>query len=427
MSIAILGFAMTAFCLFGMPVAYAMGLAALVTIIYDGLPAAVVFQRMAAGMNLFALLAIPFFIFAGELMLYGGIAERIVRFAMACVGRIRGGLGLVNVLASMFFGGISGSAVADASALGSILIPMMKKRGYDTDYAVNVTISASLTGILIPPSHNMIIYALAAGGGVSVTALFLAGIVPGILMGLCLMVAAYLVALKRGYPRENFPGWWGLVVSLVSAMPGLFLGVIIMGGVLSGVFTVTESAGIGAIYALGVTALVYRSLSYEDFKRATLNAVRTTAMVMLVIGTGNSVGWLLALHQVPAATMQLLGGISDNPVVIFLIINIILLVLGTAMDMAPLILICTPIFLPIVKQLGMDPIQFGMIMMINLALGLLTPPVGSVLFVGCAIGKISIEDTVRTVWPFYTALFVALLLVTYVPAFSLTVPRLFGT
>ncbi len=409
----------------GVPVAFSLGLAALFTLLYDGLPAMVAFQRMAAGMNIFALLAIPFFIYAGELMLYGGIAERLVRFANALVGHIRGGLGLVNVLASMFFGGISGSAVADTSALGSILIPLMRKRGYDVDYAVNVTITASTTGILIPPSHNMIIYSLAAGGGVSVAALFLAGFVPGILIGLCLMIAAYVVAVRRGYPREAFPGVLPLVLSFLGAAPGLLLAVIIMGGVLTGIFTVTESAAIGTIYALFVTLFVYRSLSWADFVRATMNAARTTAMVMLVIGTANAFGYLLALHQVPAAMIKLLSGISDNPYVILLIINVAMLALGCIMDMAPLILICTPIFLPVVKLIGMDPIQFGMVMMVNLGLGLCTPPVGSVLFVGCAIAKCRIEDTVRTVWPFYLAMFAALMLTTYIPAVSLTLPKMF--
>ncbi|MBM3572662.1 MAG: TRAP transporter large permease [Alphaproteobacteria bacterium] len=424
MSLLILFVSMTVFCLFGMPVAYAMGLSALVTMLYDGVPAMVNFQRMVAGMNIYALLAIPFFIYAGELMLHGGIAERVVRLASALIGRVRGGLGIVNVMACMLFGGISGSAVADASAIGSIMIPMMKRRGYDADYAVNVTSSAALTGILIPPSHNMIIYSLAAGGGVSVASLFMAGVVPGILMGLCLMVAAYWVAVRRGYPREAFPGWRALLVAAIAAVPGLLLGLIILGGVLSGVFTVTESAGIGVIYAAVVTGLVYRSLSWADFKTATYNAVRTTAMVMLVIGTGNAVGWILAFHQVPALTVQLMQGLSDNPYVILFAINVVLLLLGTAMDMAPLILICTPIFLPVVKALGMDPLQFGVILMINLGLGLLTPPVGPVLFVCCAIGRVTIEATVRTVGPFYLAMFVALMLVTYVPEFSLWLPRL---
>jgi len=411
------------FIAFGVPIAFALGISAAATMLYDALPLMLVVQRIASGITVFSLLAIPFFIFAGELMLFGGIAERLVRFAGTLVGHIRGGLGLVNVLASMLFGGISGSAVADTSALGAILIPLMKKKGYDTDYAVNVTITASTTGILIPPSHNMIIYSLAAGGGVSITALFMAGIVPGILTGLCLMAAAYLVAVKRGYPRDAFPGWRAVGMSFLGAFPGLFATVIIIGGTLSGIFTVTESAAIGAIYALLVTVFVYRSLSREDFWTATINATKTTAMVMLLIGTASAFGYLLALHQVPAKTIALMHGISSDPLVILMIINIILLILGCIMDMAGLILICTPIFLPVVKSIGMDPVQFGMLMMLNLGTGLCTPPVGTCLFVGCSIGKIRIEETVKTIWPFYLAMFVALMFVTYVPAVSMTVPN----
>ena len=411
------------FIAFGVPIAFALGISAAATMLYDALPLMLVVQRIASGITVFSLLAIPFFIFAGELMLFGGIAERLVRFAGTLVGHIRGGLGLVNVLASMLFGGISGSAVADTSALGAILIPLMKKKGYDTDYAVNVTITASTTGILIPPSHNMIIYSLAAGGGVSITALFMAGIVPGILTGLCLMVAAYLVAVRRGYPRDAFPGWRAVGMSFLGAFPGLFATVIIIGGTLSGIFTVTESAAVGAIYALLVTVFVYRSMSRKDFWTATINATKTTAMVMLLIGTASAFGYLLALHQVPAKTIALMHGISSNPLVILLIINIILLILGCIMDMAGLILICTPIFLPVVKSIGMDPVQFGMLMMLNLGTGLCTPPVGTCLFVGCSIGKIKIEETVKTIWPFYLAMFVALMFVTYVPAVSMAVPN----
>jgi tripartite ATP-independent transporter DctM subunit len=407
---------------FNVPIAFALGISACATLVYDSLPLMVAVQRIASGISVFSLLAIPFFIYAGELMLFGGIAERLVRFANALVGHVRGGLGLVNVLASMLFGGISGSAVADTSALGAILIPLMKKKGYGTDYAVNVTITASTTGILIPPSHNMIIYSLAAGGGVSVASLFMAGIVPGVLTGLCLMVAAWAVAVKRGYPKDEWPGWSGVWTSFIGAAPGLFATVIIIGGTLSGIFTVTESAAVGAIYALLVTLFVYRSLSLADFWKATINATKTTAMVMLLIGTASAFGYVLAVHQVPAKTIELMHGISTNPYVVLFIINIILLILGCIMDMAGLILICTPIFLPVVKSIGMDPVQFGMLMMLNLGTGLCTPPVGTCLFVGCSIGKIRIEETVKTIWPFYLAMFVALMFVTYVPAVSLWVP-----
>ncbi len=411
--------------LLGVPIAFTLGLSSLVTVMYMDLPPLVVFQRMAAGMNVFALMAIPFFIYAGELMLHGGIADRLVRLASATVGHVRGGLGLVNVLSSMLFGGISGSAVADASALGSTLIPIMRRKGYDADYAVNVTVTSATIGLTIPPSHNMIIYSIAAGGTVSVASLFLAGFVPGILTGVCLMVAAYVVAIRRGYPRDEFPGPRAILSAAVDALPGLVTAVIIIGGVLSGIFTATESSAIAVIYAVLVTAFFYRSLSFEAFLLATRNAVRTTAIVLLVIGTAAAFGWLLALNQVPARLFELLQTISDNRYVLLLIINVILLFLGTFMDMAPLIVITTPIFLPIVEELGMDPVQFGIILMINLGIGLVTPPVGSVLFVGCAVAKIRIEDTLRSIWPFYLALLAAVLLVTYVPAVSMTLPDLF--
>jgi tripartite ATP-independent transporter DctM subunit len=409
----------------GMPIAFALGIAALATATYEGLPELIVFQRMIAGMNVFSLLAIPFFIFAGELMMRGGIAMRLVRFAQTVVGQMRGGLGLVNVLSSMLFGGISGSAVADTSALGSVLIPMMREKNYDDDYSVNVTVTSSIAGVMVPPSHNMILYALAAGGGISISSLFLAGIVPGVIMCLCLAIAAYVVAVRRGYAAEAFPGFGAVLVAGVAALPGFLTAVVIIGGVVSGVFTVTESAAMGVIYALLVTAFVYRSLSLRDFWQSVVMSIRTTAMVMVLIGTATSFAYFLALYQVPAAILDLLLGISENKFVLLFLINVALLVLGAFMDMGALILICTPIFLPVVRQIGMDPVQFGMLLMMNLGLGLTTPPVGACLFVGCSIAKVKMESVLRTIWPFYAAVLVALLLTTYVPAVSLTLPGLF--
>ena len=408
----------------GVPVAFALGLATVGGFLYEGIPLFVAFQRIMSGVSVFSLLAIPFFIFAGDLMMQGGIAARLVRLAAAAVGSVRGGLGLVNVSASMLFGGISGSAVADTSALGSILMPVMKEKGYDADYAVNVTVPSSVAGVVIPPSHNMILFSVAAGG-VSVSQLFIAGVVPGVLMCLCLAVAAYLVALKRGYGGETFPGFGVLLTSFIVALPGLFTAVIIVGGVLSGVMTVTESGAIGAIYALLVTTLVYRELSWEGFKAAVLASVRTTSLVMILVATASSFAYLLALYRVPEALAGSLTAISSDPLVILFMLNVILLILGMIMDMAALILICTPIFLPVVRDLGMDPVQFGIIMMMNLGLGLCTPPVGGCLFVGCVIGGVRIEQAVKTIWPFYLAIFVALMLTTYVPAISLTLPSLF--
>jgi tripartite ATP-independent transporter DctM subunit len=411
----------------GAPVALALGIASVAAFLYEGIPLFVAFQRILAGISIYSLLAIPFFIFAGELMLHGGIAGRLVRFAAATIGSLRGGLGVVNVFASMLFGGISGSAVADTSALGSILMPVMKEKGYDADYAVNVTVTSSIAGVVIPPSHNMIIYAVAAGGGISVSKLFVAGIVPGILMCLCLGIAAYIVAVKRGYGSEPFPGWRALLGSFFVALPGLLTAVIIVGGTLSGILTVTESGAFGAIYAVVVTALVYRELTWKGFRLAVAGAVRTTAMVLILVGCANAFAYMLALYQVPDMLASALTLISDRPFMIFLMINIILLILGMIMDMAALILICTPIFLPVVVGLGMDPVQFGIIMMMNLGLGLCTPPVGACLFVGCVIGEVKIEQAVKTIWPFYLAILVALAIVTFVPSASLALPDWWAT
>ncbi|MBT8353265.1 MAG: TRAP transporter large permease, partial [Desulfofustis sp.] len=377
--------AMFAFCVvIGMPVAFALGVAAVTTFFFEGLPIMIAFQRIISGISIYALMAIPFFIFAGELMFHGGIAMRLVRFASSAVGSIKGGLGIVNVFSSMLFGGISGSAIADISALGSILIPVMKEKGYDDDYAVNVTVTSSLAGIIIPPSHNMIIYAVAAGGGISITKLFLAGFIPGVLMCICLAAVAYLVAVKRGYSSETFPGIIILIQHFIFALPGLLTAVIIVGGVLSGVFTVTESGAFGTIYAFLVTIIVYRALSWEKFKVAVVNSVRTTAMVMILIACAGAFAYLLTFYQVPIRMSEMLTGISENPIIILLMINLMLLLLGMIMDMAALILICTPIFLPIATTIGIDPYQFGMILLMNLGLGLCTPPVGACLFVGCA-------------------------------------------
>ncbi|WP_186420656.1 TRAP transporter large permease [Bosea sp. CS1GBMeth4] len=411
--------------LIGTPIAFCLGAASLATVVYMGIPPLVVFQRLNSGISVFSLMAIPFFIYAGDLMIRGGIAERLVRFAGSLVGHMRGGLGQVNIAASTLFGGISGSAVADASAIGGLMIPQMQKRGYDTGFAVNVTVSSAIIALLIPPSHNMIIYSLSAGGSISIADLFTAGIVPGLLLAAALMVTTWLVARRRGYPAEPFPGWRTVAVYGVSALPGIVLIGIIFGGVRSGVFTATESSCIASVYALLVTIVVYRGMSLSEFKEATFAAVRTTAMVLLVIGCAASFGWLLAFFQVPAAMVAFMRSISNDPIVIFLLINLLLLFLGTFMDMSPLIIITTPIFLPVVTAFGMDPVHFGAILILNLGIGLCTPPVGAVLFVGCAVGRISIGEAMRSIWPFYGASIAVLLLVTYVPGISLWLPRLF--
>ncbi|MDR7126368.1 TRAP transporter large permease [Pseudotabrizicola sp. 4114] len=408
----------------GVPIAFALGIASLATFLFEGISPAIAFQRVIGGLSIYSLIAVPFFVFAGELMLRGGIGIKLVRLCLALVGRVRGGLGQVNVVSSMIFGGISGSAVADTSALGSMLIPMMEKAGYDKDYAVNVTVTSSLAGIVIPPSHNMVLYALAAGGAASISNLFIAGIVPGILMCLSLCVAAYIVAVKRNYPRAAFPGIAQTLRYAADAIPGILTGFIIVGGVLSGVFTVTESAAIGVIYALIIIVFLYRSLSFADLVVSLKATVRTTAMVMILVATAASFAYLLSIYRTPELVMATLTGISDNPIIILLLINVAFLILGCFMDMAALILICTPIFLPVAMTAGVDPVQFGILMMMNLGLGLTTPPVGACLFLGCSIAKIPMEKTILTIWPFYLAILVVLMMVTFIPGISLWLPNL---
>ncbi len=427
MELTILAVSFTALLILGVPVAFAIGLSSVATILAAGLPIAVVFQKMVGGMQVFSFLAIPFFIFAGELMLYGGIADRIIRFANSLVGHVRGGLGMSNVLGCTIFGGVAGSPMADVSAIGSVMIPLMKKEGYDTDYAVNVTTHASLVGAIMPTSHNMIIFTLATAGiaSVSVLGLILAGLVPAIILTVCNMAAAYWVAVKRGYPvHGNFPGWAMVLSAFLAALPGLMVVVIILGGILSGVFTATESASIAVAWALLITTLVYRALTWGHFLKACAKACKTTGVVLLLIGISSAFGYFLALYEVPQKTGELMKFVSDSPWVIFLMINVLLFILGTFLDMAATILICTPIFMPIAMQYGMDPLQFGILMLINCALGLNTPPVGTVQFVGCAIGGISVGQVMRTIAPFYGALGMTLLAVTYVPAFSLWLPGL---
>ena len=409
----------------GVPVAFALGGASLATFFLLDIPSIVAFQRMSAGMNVFTLMAIPFFVFAGDLMARTGIAERLVRVAEAAFGRSRGGLGQVDVGASMLFGAVSGSAVASVSAMGSTLMPMMKNKGYDVDYAVNVTITAAILGILIPPSHNMIIYAAASPVSVNIGDLFLAGIFPGLLAGAALMFTAWRVAVKRGYPRGEFPGWGVFVRALVMAFPGLLTALIIVFGILLGVFTPTESSAVAVLYTILVGVFVYRTLGPKRFLEAASSAVKTTAMVMLIIGSAGMFGWLFALLEGPNALASGLTAISDDPVIVMLLILLVLLLLGAFMDMAPLIIITTPIFLPVAMSAGVDPVHFGIIMLLNLGIGLVTPPVGSVLFVGCAVGGAKPEQVIRTIWPFYMALILVLLLVTFIPPISLWLPERF--
>lgn len=409
----------------GTPVAFCLGVASFATVLYLGLPPVVVFQRLNSGVSIFALMAIPFFIFAGEIMVRGDIARRLIAVAGAAVGHLRGGLGQVNIASSVLFGGISGSAAADASAIGGLMIPQMKARGYDVDYGVNITVVSAIIALMIPPSHNMIIYSISAGGRISIADLFTAGILPGLMLAVSLGIAAYFVAKRRNYPTEAFPGWGQVGRLLINAIPGLLLIVIIFGGVRSGVFTASESSCIAAFYALLVTTIGYRTMNWVEFVGAVNAAVRTTAMVLLVIGCAAAFGWLLAYLKVPASMIALMQSVSENPIVVLLLINVILLILGTFMDMSPLIVITTPIFLPVAAAFGVDPVHFGVILVLNLGIGLCTPPVGAVLFVGCAVGRISVWQAVKTIWPFYGAAFATLMLVTYIPALSLWLPSVF--
>ena len=409
----------------GVPVAFSLLGAALATFALVDIPLVVAAQRMAAGISGFTLMAIPFFIFAGDLMYRAGIADRLVRVADAALGRVQGGLGLVDVGASMMFGAVSGSAIASASAIGSTMVPLMEEKGYPKDYAVNVTVTAAIVGLLIPPSHNMIIYSAASGIGVSIGDLFLAGIVPGFLTGTMLMLTAWIVARRRGLPRGEFPGWRQFARAIVYAVPGLMTGVIIMGGILSGFFTPTESSAIAVVYTVLIGAFVYRSLGWKGFFEAAQQSVRTASMVLFIIAAATAFGFALALLEVPAQLGGVIGQMTSNPILTLVIINLMLLGLGTFMDMAPLIVITTPIFLPVASDVGIDPVHFGIIMMINLGIGLVTPPVGSVLFVGSAVGRIAVPELVRMIWPFYFTLLLALALISFVPALSLALPENF--
>lgn len=410
--------------IFRVPIALTLIISSLITGIYMGIDSAAIVQRMVGGLNSFSLLAIPFFILAGEIMNEGGISRRLIDFANVIIGRIRGGLAMVNVLASTFFGGISGSALADTSSLGSVLIPMMKKQKYDADYSVSVTISSATQGVLIPPSHNMIIFSTAAGG-VSVGALFMGGLLPGLLLGLAIMTLTYTIAVKRKYPKGEPIAKEEIPKIIREGLLGLFTIVIIMGGILSGIFTATESAAIGALYAFIIAFFVYREVSIKRMGVILHNTFKTLAMVLFLIGASSAFGWLLAMLRVPQMVADALISISPNNFITILLILVILLSLGMIMDMAPLILIATPILLPVAITAGVDPVHFGVMLILSLGIGLVTPPVGAVLFVGSAIGRISIEKASKAMFPFYGAMLVVLLLVAYVPNLTLWLPSLF--
>jgi tripartite ATP-independent transporter DctM subunit len=412
--------------LIGMPVAYAMGLAALIGALWIDIPIDAVMIQVASGVNKFSLLAIPFFVLAGAIMAEGGMSRRLVAFASVLVGFIRGGLSLVNILASTFFGAISGSSMADTASIGSVLIPEMAKKGYPRDFATAVTVSGSVQAILIPPSHNAIIYSLAAGGTVSIAALFVAGVLPGLLLGLTLASLCLVIARKKNFARgESIPLKQALKIC-VEALWGLMTMVIILGGILSGVFTATESASIAVLWAFFVTMFIYRDYKWRELPKLMHRVVKTLTIVMILIGFAAAFGYIMTLMLIPQQITALFTSVSKEPWVILLMINVLLLLLGTLMDMAPLILIMTPILLPVATSIGVDPVHFGMIMMVNLGMGLITPPVGAVLFVGAAIGKVPIEQVTKALMPFFGAMLFVLGMVTYVPAISLWLPKLFG-
>ncbi|QEM89718.1 TRAP transporter large permease [Kosakonia radicincitans] len=410
----------------GVPVAYAVGISAVLGAWYIDIPLEAVMIQLTNGVNKFSLLAIPFFILAGAIMAEGGIARRLVNFAYIFVGFIRGGLSLVNIVASTFFGAISGSSVADTASIGSVMIPEMDKKGYPRDFAAAVTASGSVQAILTPPSHNSVIYSLATGGTVSIAALFIAGILPGLLLSFTLMVMCVAFAHKRGYPKgERIPFRQALKI-FVDTLWGLMTVVIIMGGILSGIFTATESAAIACLWAFFVTMFIYRDYKWSELPKLMYRTVKTVSIVMILIGFAAAFGAIMTYMQLPARITEAFTSISDNKYVILMCINIMLLLIGTLMDMAPLILILTPVLLPVTNALGIDPVHFGMIMLVNLGIGLITPPVGSVLFVASAVSKQKIEQVVKAMLPFYAILFFVLMLVTYIPAISLFLPKLFG-
>jgi tripartite ATP-independent transporter DctM subunit len=406
----------------GVPVAFALGMAALVGAWWIDIPLEAVMLKVSDGVNKFSLLAVPFFVLAGAIMAEGGMARRLIAFANVLVGFVRGGLSVVNILASTFFGCISGSSVADTSSIGSVMIPQMEKAGYPRVFATNVTICGSVQAILIPPSHNAVIYSLAVGGSVSIAHLFAAGVLPGLLLGLTLIGLCLILARRRNYPKGELVPWRTGLKMAADAILGLMTMVIILGGILGGVFTATEAASIACVYAFLVTMLIYRDYKWRELHLLLHRVVKTVGMVMILIAFASAFGYIMALMQLPARVTAFFLTVSENKYVILLLINLLLLVLGTLMDLAPLLLICAPILLPVVMQFGVDPVHFGMIMLVNLGMGLVTPPVGSVLFVGCAVGKVTIEEVVRTIWPFYLAMLLVLGLVTYVPAISLWLP-----
>src|SRR6185312_1081925 len=409
----------------GMPISYALGFGALVGALWIGIPPEAVMLKISDGVSKVAMLTIPFFVLAGAIMAEGGMAGRLVRFANVIVGlvRIRGGLSAVNILATTFLSGISGSSVADTSAIGSVMIPQMEKVGYPRAFATNVTISASVQAIMVPPSHNAVIYSLATGGTISIISLFMAGVVPGLMLGVALVALCVFIAYRDGHPKGDAVPVREALRITIDALWGLITIVIIIGGILLGIFTAIEAGAMACLWAFFVTMFIYRDYKWRDLPALVHRTLKTVAMVMTLIAMASSVGYMMALMQMPAKITAFFLTLSHDKHVILMLINIMLLVLGCFMDMAPSILICTPILLPVMMNFGVDPVHFGIIMLLNLGIGLCHPPVGSIIFVGCAIGKVSMEDVVKSIWPFYAVMFAVLMLVTYFPIISLWLPH----
>lgn len=406
------------------PIAYAVALSSFFCLLYQRLPLTTICQQMVKGISSYSLMAVPFFITMGCLMGSGGISSKLIALANACVGWMRGGMAMVNIVASYFFGGISGSASADTASLGTILIPMMVDQGYDDDFSTAVTITSSCEGLLVPPSHNMVIYATAAGG-ISVGSLFLAGYVPGALLALSLMIGSYIISVKRNYPKGEKFSLKNLVKQLGISFWALAAVLIVVIGVVGGIFTATESAAIAVLYSLIVSLFIYKGLNWKGVWRVLEDCVNTLSIVLILISTSSIFGYCLTRLHVPDLAARTITGITNNPILLALLINLILFILGCIMDMAPIILIATPIVLPIAASIGIDPIQFGIMLILNCGIGLLTPPVGAVLFIGSAVGKVSMERVVKATFPFYICMIITLLLSTFIPGISLWLPSLF--
>lgn len=407
------------------PVAFAMGISTTIAFILMDLPAATaVAHKIATGIDSFTLLAIPFFILSGLLMGHGGIARRLIDFANVLVGRFKGGLSFVNILTCMFFGAISGSAAAAISSVGGFMIPLMNKMGYNREFNTSVTVTAATTGLLIPPSNVMIVYSLATGGAVSIAAIFIAGVLPGILVGLGLIIVSFIFSLKNNYGQGEKVKFGEGVRRFFSAIPALLLIIIVMGGILSGWFTATEASAIAVAWSFLLAVVFYREVKISELPKIFLQCGVTTSVVFMLIGTSMAMSWVLAAQNVPQNISATLLNLTDNKIIILLLINLILLAVGTFMDMTPAVLIFTPIFLPIVESFGINPLHFGIIMIMNLCIGLCTPPVGTCLFLGCGIGETTVSKVIRKIIPFFVSMIVTLFICTYVEWFSLWLPGL---